>query len=248
MGKIIVCTGLEDNIGTTSSSLFLAETFSHSINDKVLLCDMYKKSPKAFRYFSDEDSSMQNVNIVMNYAISNEDLSVVINGSTTKLTNSMLEILPGNLEEDFNDTQYMNFINCMKNNYEIAILLYNIGNIPKIVLDYADNIIILGVQNTLSLKTAHDKYNKLIESDKSMIVINKYEDGILSLNKISELLNKKVAFKIRYSKDLIKKLNESNLNIQETKYEEDFINISDYYLNLYGLKKPKKTLLSFLKK
>lgn len=241
MGKLIVCLGIEKNLGTTIGALSIATVASKTLNKKVLLIDLNKKNTDVFSYLSDEEYPAKNIDIIMSYAVSSDDLSSIISANAEKLTKSKVEIIMGTTaKEDFTETQYINLIKATKETNELVVIDTSIGSIPGTVLDYADTIILFASQSKVFLNKMLLNCNSIIKSEKCKVIVNKFENDVMSLKKISELLDKKVEFKFCYQKNLTKKINHYNFNINESDYEEDVSYLVDKLFDSYGFKIKKK--------
>jgi hypothetical protein len=241
LGRLIVCLGIEKNLGTTVGALSIANVSANKLNKEVLLIDLSKNNPDIFKYLSDEEYPDKNIDIVMSYAVSNENISTIIKANTEKLTSSKLEIIMGTTShEDFTEAQFINLIKTAKETYELVVIDCSIDSIPGVILDYADTIILFASQSKLLLNKVITKYNMILKSEKCKVIINKFEKNILSLENIGALLHKKIEFKFCYSKSLIKRLNDNNLNISESNYEEDVSLLVNKLFDSYGIKIKKK--------
>lgn len=250
MGKLIVCLGVEKNTGVTSSALAIGSVAANSLNKEVLLIDANESNPDVFSYLSNEDYLNKNIDIVMSYAMSTEHISSALKANTEKLTKSKLEIIMGTTShENFTDGQYANLIKSAKEAYEIVVIDCSIDSIPGVILDYADTILLFALQSKCFLSKLAIKYRSIIDDEKCKIIISKFEENVLSLEKISAILNKKVEHKICYSKELLKKINNNDLNLSETKYEKDIIHLINNLFKIYGFKlKNNFSLSTFFKK
>ena len=103
-------------------------------------------------------------------------------------------------------------------------------------------------QSKLFLNKISEKYNMILKSEKCKVVISKFERNILSVNKIADILDKKVEFTLCYSSHLIKRLNGNNLNISESKYENDVSHLVNKLFDSYGIKVKNEFSLSNLLK
>ena len=135
MGKLIVCLGTEKNLGTTLAALSIANVAAKKLKKEVLLIDLNKNDPDIFRYLSDDAYPSKNLDIVMSYAVSTENMSNVIKSNTEKLTKSKVEIIMGTAShENFTESQYINLIKNAKETYELVVVDCSIDSIPGVVL------------------------------------------------------------------------------------------------------------------
>lgn len=249
MGKLIICTSSEENIGVTSYSLLFAKDLAEKSHKKVVLVDMNLIQPDIYKIMSSEELQNKNLDIIMSYALAEKDLKTVIDGNIDRLNNSDLHIIMGpTTNTSYSPTQYENFINEIKNMYDIVVFDTTIKQIPKIILDKTDYIMLLVNQNFKMLSNFKKSYGNIIDDGRTKIIVNKYENNILSINKIGQLLNTRIIYTLPYDKTLIKKLNEGNLNISDSIYEEKLSIITNELLSELGIVKKKKFDFSTLLK
>lgn len=247
MGKIILCTSSEKNIGVSSCSLLLAKTIEDLTKKKILIIDLNLIDPEVYLIMTGERNSLHNIDIILNYAISEKELQAVIKGNVEKLNNSNIEILMGTtLREKYKNEQFITLLKEASNIYDLVIIDSIASNLPGAVIDYSNNILFFTNQDNKFLINAK-KFDDLINLDKCEIVVNKYESNILSTNKISKLLGKDIKYKICYDKSIIKLINEGNLNINGLKATDDFKLIAKDLANRYNLLSKKRFLFNIRK-
>lgn len=240
MGKIITCIG-EENTGVTTTALMLSKTLSSLLNKKVLLVDLNYKKPDIHKVLSGEVYSKFNIDIVMNYAISESNLEVAVTTNVEKLNNSKMEVLMGtNAKRDYDPEQYINFFNQVVKMYDFVVIDTIVGKIPQVVTDYSNDILFIVDQSKKNLSNIATKYWKTLKSDKVEIVVNRYEKGVLDDKKIAEILEKKVSYKVNYDKSIIKYLNNKELTLEDTEYTDCIEKVAKTLIKRYGLEVKKK--------
>jgi hypothetical protein len=238
MGKLILCTGISDNLGDTTFAAALAQYIADSIKKRCL----FIAPPDFYETLSGEKNATYSLSTVMNYATSEKNLNTIIDGNIETFNNSKLEILFSKTL-DYSSEQYITLLNSVTKMFDFTIINHPLTNMPKELIDYSNTVFLTINQDLKNIRNVKSKCWKMIENEKTITVINKYESGILSREKIRKLLSipkHKTIFKIRYDKSIIAGLNSKNIAFNETKYKEDIILIGDYILALYGLVKKKK--------
>lgn len=249
MGKIILCTGYEKNIGVTSSTLLLSNTIAGLLQKKILAVDFNIKHPEFSKIlFRNNESAAYNVDTVMNYASTNNSIEPVLNGNVEHLNNSSLEILMGtNLKQGFKEQQYVNFLYEAAKLYEFTFVDSCTESLDQAVIDYSDMILLFTNQSVKMNNDLIDCHWKIIKDEKTFIVVNRYESSLMSTKRISDILKKEVNFKISYDKTITDNINNGNLNIGDSKALTDIKNIGTYILKRYELIEQPK-LWQFLAK
>lgn len=248
MGRIITCVG-EENIGVTTTSIMLAKTLA--LTDKtILLLDFNYKKPDIYKFLSDsEELPKYNIDLVMNYAVSEKNLKSVIESNTEKMSNSKLHIIMGsNIRQEFDKEQYINFLNAATSLYDF-IIIDAIINLNECVRDYSDLILLVVDQCNKNLDTIKRKYWDILDNTKTELVINKFDKNILNLKKVKSMSSSKKIHKLNYDPAVVNTLNNRMLNIDDGEYEKAINTLSKYILKKYNVSyREKKSIFSFFRK
>lgn len=237
MSKVITVCG-EENIGKTTTALFLAKTICElSPKSKVLVVDLDIKKPSIYNILSKESSIAPRFNIdtIMNYAISTKDLTSVIKANAEKMNNSTLEIIMGtNNKNDFEENQYVNFLNEVEKLYDF-IIIDTCSKPHNILLEYSNTILFVINQSYYNISRISNCYWKIINNEKTEILINKYEAGISDTKFIETTLAKTINHKILYDKNVIRSINKGTLSLDECDYSKSIIKVTKTILKDYGI-------------
>jgi Flp pilus assembly CpaE family ATPase len=235
MGRIITCLG-EENIGVTTTAIMLAKTISQMSKKNTLLLDLNSKKPDVYKYLSNsEEQPQNNIDLVMNYAISEKNLSAVIKNNVETLTNSKLDIIMGsNINQDFDIDQYINLLDSVNKMYDFIVIDTSI-KINETIKDHSDLILFIVDQCNKNLYNIKLKHWKLLNDVKTNIVVNKYNKDICKLKTVKNIIQKEDIHKIHYDPAVVVALNNRVLNLEEGLYDNSIKEITKYILKKYSV-------------
>jgi len=176
----------------------------------------------------------------MNYTLSEKNIKTVIAGNVETLSNSKIEILMGtNINEQFTDDQYVTFITQAAQMYDFVFLDSSLPELKQAVIDYSDMVFCFVNPSQKQLRKLKKYYWKVLNEEKTEVILNKYEKGVMGRSEIAKILEKKPKHVVSYDKKVLHAANSGDLNLGETKANDDLAAIADYLIDRYGLRKKK---------
>lgn len=245
MGKIITLTGKED-MGVTTTSLMLAKTISQILNKEILLIDLNIKKPEVYKilFGKEEEESTYNIDLIMEYAMSEKDIEEIVKVNTQEMSNSKLKVIMGtNLKHEYTRVQYQNLFNTVKAKYSFTIIDTSI-NANECIFDYSDMILLVVDQAKKNLSDV--KNMKILSNTKTDVLVNKYQDGLLNSEEIAKMLDKENVYKCYYDKKVVKALNKKTLSVESNIYENSIQDVSNKILKKFGYENKKSNMLEKL--
>lgn len=236
MGKIILCTGIEKNIGVTTISLLLGKSMAEILKKKVLAVDLNIYNPEYSKILTrGNDRATYNIDTVMSFALSG-NINNVIKGNVEYMNHSNLEVLMGtNMKTGYKEEQYAEFMYEISKMYDLVIIDSCLDSIHQKVIDYSDMILCIINPSLKLLNDYNDKYWKLLKDDRTYVLLNRHENGVMSLKDIKDRLKKEVSYIVHYDKRVINNINKGDLDIGESVAQDDISRVATEILKRYNM-------------